>query len=88
MAMKKIVMTAPNLKKRAEAIIEELETKDVEVFDLELIGYIAKNYPQTAFIRHDKRDEGCEYFSNYTAESVIRSLEMDLDIRASEKGIN
>jgi hypothetical protein len=82
--MNKIIMTAPSLKERAEAVIKELETKDVEVSDLELLFYIAKNYPDTAFVRYD--DGG--YITDYTSEIMLTTEELGLDPRRLVKPVH
>lgn len=81
--MSRIIMTAPGLQRRAVDIIERLKDGDVEVFDLELIKYIAKHYPETAFVRIDT-EEGCEYSTEYTSEDVLLSLDMGVAIRRRE----
>jgi hypothetical protein len=81
--MNKIIMTAPNLKERAEAVIKELETKDVEVSDLELLFYIAKNYPDTAFVRYDNGG----YTTDYDSGIMLTTEELGLDPRCDKQAV-
>ena len=77
----KITLAPPYLESRADKAITQLDKNtSVLISDLELVKFIAENYPDVEFVRHETYD-GEIISTEHTSEDMKMTLLMNLDPR-------